>query len=558
MRLILQNIRLRFPAPISLLLICIIIGSSCSHVNVFMNEFIFSKWMILCLGSALILILFAIRDFKIKFSLNHYNLIIGAILICLFIYLLFKASQFVDVAILCIFCCFFITCILCSEYFDIQKAASLSFICSAGISTVVAIRQFFEGKELTGCYDNLVGFDITLILGVLSIVYILKECIPYNRYRLILYLLIALFSILVMMTKSRLAILSLMAGSIACFTNKKKNYFILIPVMILLSLFSYFDSNKSESTYGRGFILKTSASLLDSPNRILAGYGENGFRLNYMTRQSECLKIETDTSRQRASNINHPLNEFLLISIKYGVLASILILLLLGWILFNNETTPYARAIILVITIYSFFSYPLRYPVSWISLAVSFTSFLKAKKHSRTTKLAFRHSYVLLPIGIIIFVWAFNSINTNRDWKLAHTQAILGKKQESLINYDNLSKRMKSDDFIYNYSSYLHNLGQHTRAHALLSNIELVDYETTILSGKIKASMGQYDDALEDLQLAADMCPNRFLPLFEIYKIYEKTENKEGMRIYSNLIKNKQIKIPSRQIEHILRYVSEN
>jgi len=554
MRFLYSIIRLRELSVIPILLIGTIVSSSCFISNIFIEDFIFPKWVMFGLGTSLILILLVLSNFRKETLFNYYDILLGGIFILILLLLLFNASQFSDVENYSVFCCFCIICCLCSNLIDIQKLASISFICSAGISSIFAIYQFLEGQDLTGCYDNLVGFDIALILGILSIIYLLKFHVFKRKHQLILYFTILIFSILVVMTKSRLAIMTIMIGCTSFFP--KKRWTIIISSLSILCLISYYDSKKYESTYGRSFILKTSLTLLDSPSRILIGYGEDGFKSKYMTRQSELLKSETDAVKQRASNIIHPLNEFVLMTIKYGILIPILLLTILGFVLFNKGTSLYTKAIILVFITYAFFSYPLKYPISWIVIAVALTSKMKTIRNKKQLKFTIIHSFVLLTTGVMLLVFISNSVCLNRDWKIAHTQALLGKKQQALSNYYKLSKRLKTDEFIFNYASYFHNLGKNAEASSLLSNINLVDYETTMLSGKINTSLGLHEDAIKDFCLAYEMCPNRFSPLFEIYKIYEKTNNKNGQKIYSELILNKQIKVPSPQIDYILDYVS--
>lgn len=548
--------KLKKSTILSILFIGTIVGSSCFISNSFIDEFVFPKWVMFGWCTSLILIMFVFRNFRKDVKLNHYDILFGIIIILISLLLLFKASQFYDIKLVLIFCLFCVICRLCSNICDIQKLTLISFLFSAGISSIFAIRQFLENKDITGCYDNLVGFDITLVFGIMSILYLIKSYKIKRKYQSILFIVMLIFFILIVMTKSRLAILAIIIGYCSLFSNKRLT--ILISCLSIICIISFIDSKKNESTYGRGFILKTSMTLLDSPSKILMGYGEDGFKSNYMPRQAELLKAETVAVKQRASNIIHPLNEFVLMTIKYGILMPVLSLTLLGLIIFGKSNSSYSKSIALVLLTYSLFSYPLKYPISWISLAVALTISSENKTSTHKTRLILygTHSIVLFTVGCLLFLMISNSAYLNHNWKIAHTQALLGKKQQSLTNYHKLSQRMNTDEFIFNHASYFHNLGKNTEANSILSNINLVDYETMMLSGKIKESLGLYKDALNDFCLAYDMCPNRFFPLFEIYKIYEKTNNINGQRKYSELIRNKPIKVQSPQIDYIIDYVS--
>lgn len=552
---IVRFIRLqKWPRVESLFIFSTVVGSSCFISNTYMDEFTIPKWIAFCYGSSIFVLIYALSDVRHKVFCNVYELLLGLISFCILIFLVFKTHLFHDVTIWFVFNCFYIVCRMYSRQNNILNTASVSFIFSAGISSIVAIKQYIENKDLTGCYDNLVGLDITLLLGILSIIYLLKSQVYKKPTKLILCVAISIFLVIALMTKSRLFIMALGIGCIAYFPDKKK--ILIIPIVSILCLITCFDSRKNESTYGRSLILKTSITLLDSHSRILGGYGESGFKSNYMIRQSEQLKKETDVVRQRAANIIHPLNEFVLISIKYGIIILLLILMTLGVVLWSKTTTLYAKILILVIITYALFSYPLKYPISWIAIAVAMTSNMVNRKHQKRLKYKIHSSVPLLIVGSILFGFVCYSAQIHQDWKGAYTHAVLGQKEQSISKYSDLSKKFKSDEFLYNYSSYLYNLGMVTEANSVLTNISLQDYETNMLSGKIKMSMDLYEEALNSFRLAHDMCPNRFSPLFEIYKIYEKTNDREKQNEYAEIIRNKQIKIPSPQIQYIVDYVT--
>lgn len=51
------------------------------------------------------------------------------------------------------------------------------------------------------------------------------------------------------------------------------------------------------------------------------------------------------------------------------------------------------------------------------------------------------------------------------------------------------------------------------------------------------------------------MCPNRFIPLYQRFKIYREKGEWDKMLALGNIILNKRIKIPSRKIDIILNNV---
>lgn len=57
--------------------------------------------------------------------------------------------------------------------------------------------------------------------------------------------------------------------------------------------------------------------------------------------------------------------------------------------------------------------------------------------------------------------------------------------------------------------------------------------------------------ALKSLQLASEMCPNRFLSLYKMYIIYETTGDETNVLRMRNIVLNKEVKVNSRDVEVI-------
>lgn len=536
----------------ALLFCCAIICSSCFFTDSFMDQSTYPKWIMFGILTSLMLIWYGCEKHADKICYSNSDMLLGVVAVIILIIMTLNAYCFQDVAQWCVFCCFYVACRICKNYINIQKNAAIALVISAGICAVVAMTQLYVNQTLSGCYDNLVGLDITLILGILAIMDLLAS----RRYtplpKLMLWLSLGMFIILALMTQSRVFILSIMICMVIYIPARKK--LIITVALSVLCLFSFFYPKKTESSYGRLFILDTSLSLLNSPHRLITGYGENGFKKHYMVKQSERLKKESEAVKQRASNMSHPLNEFVMMAIKYGIFIPLIILVGFIRIMMKDTATAFQKSILAVIIIYMVFSYPLRYPITWIAIVLAM---VVDNDIESVNKLKVFSKMLLSAVGLILLGMTFFSIDSQKYWKTTYIQAILGKRQEALYHYCELSKILKSDEFIYNYASYLHNLGMDVESKQIISDIKVIDYETSILSGQINMSLNCYEEALKDFLLAYDMCPNRFLPLFEIYRIYEHTDNQEGQIAYRNLIRNKQIKIKSPEVDFMINYVGE-
>ena len=102
--------------------------------------------------------------------------------------------------------------------------------------------------------------------------------------------------------------------------------------------------------------------------------------------------------------------------------------------------------------------------------------------------------------------------------------------------------------FYYDYAAVLLEHKQSSQAIKILNNSATIDYDTQLLRGDIYADLHQYDKAISHYEEAASMCPNRFLPLYNQYKVYEEKKDTANMTSLRNVIINKTIKVPSYEI----------
>lgn len=559
-----QNI-ISFYVP-SIIMIILMVASTCFTSHSYIDIWILPKWIIFAYGTCAMLILSSIiriaksKDFIIS-NLNHNLIFCSGLLILIYLYFCSQSQK--DIIVFFILYSFCILCISLNKHIPILSIYSLSLIICGIISSIFAIIQIKENEEITGCYDNVVGFTLTIALASLSLIHLLiSEYDNKSVLSIFLKVLLIFFIILLFISKSRVALLSLCAGSIILI-NKKKKIIISCAILVIVSI-SVFNLQKKESTYGRWFILNTTLSLLDSPAKIAFGYGEDGFKQNYMIRQSQKLISESNETKQRASNIIHPLNEFLLLTIKYGMIAIIILALTLLFFFKNKHYNFYSKALVLTIVIFSLFSYPFKYPISYVTIAMAVASCDKSKWRIFQTKkdslYIFRRlntygvSLITLSLSFILLHITLELDTNMKKWKSAYENSILGNQELALRIYKETSYNNQSSGFIFNYASYLYNMGKYTEAEKLIQTSTLKDYETAVLSGKIKKAVGSDSLAIEQFKLAHDMCPNRFIPLFEIYKIY-RGNNKPMQERYATLILSKSIKIPSNQIDEILNTI---
>jgi tetratricopeptide (TPR) repeat protein len=88
------------------------------------------------------------------------------------------------------------------------------------------------------------------------------------------------------------------------------------------------------------------------------------------------------------------------------------------------------------------------------------------------------------------------------------------------------------------------------------------DYDIQMLYAYNCQKLGEWARAEKHLKLASNMCPNRFLPLFNLHEVYVNTQrNDDALNIAKHII-DKNVKIPSATIYSIKaqmkRYMEED
>lgn len=83
----------------------------------------------------------------------------------------------------------------------------------------------------------------------------------------------------------------------------------------------------------------------------------------------------------------------------------------------------------------------------------------------------------------------------------------------------------------------------------------LNDYDVQMLIGDNYLKLHDFAHAADRFNLAADMCPNRFMPLFNLFLTYKKSNQLNKAKQIAESIMHKPIKIPSRTIEDIKKII---
>lgn len=122
----------------------------------------------------------------------------------------------------------------------------------------------------------------------------------------------------------------------------------------------------------------------------------------------------------------------------------------------------------------------------------------------------------------------------------------------------------KNPCFLYDFGTYLSNENKlNFGAVVLVEASQLIqDYNLELSLGDIYDKKGDYLMAERHYLAASGMCPNRFTPLFFLFKMYEKMKMNEKATHMAHIINEKKIKVNSVSVNYIKfevrKYISEN
>ena len=534
----------------------LIVMSSCTYSNLFMDSIIFSKWICLYSLTGILLLVLPITSKTCKKAI-HVSDIDILVISCLFGGLVAFScsgigfSEFVRISFWLLL---YVLGRMLYCLFDLAHIINRTLLFIGIFTLGYCLSQYINGKEIYDIFDTSIGLALVISFAVVGCFNHMDFDKPLTHNWFVLLLSILLIITLVLL-KSRTGLLSLAAISMIYF-RKKKLVFIVLPIVFVVGL--YLFSIKEDSTRGRSFIYSTTFSMLDSPAKILFGHGSDEFKNKYMLYQARALENEEFEIKQRADNIKHPLNEFLLLLVEHGVVSLVIVLVGCAMLLYMLPCNPFLTATLAVIFTFSLFAYPFNYPITYVMLAVS----LAAAPSRKYTRFRFRYSSavkMLSVAGLLLLSFSLPLSKKHHEWKQAYNKFRLGFHYEALEKYADLYSNLHySPEFIYNYVSVLCKAGYKEKALMTMSECRVYNYETELLRGDVAFLNADYSTALSHFQMASKMCPNRFVPLYAMYQVYGEMADRYAQLSIADEIINKPIKVPSDVIDNIIYTINED
>lgn len=295
----------------------------------------------------------------------------------------------------------------------------------------------------------------------------------------------------------------------------------LLAVTLMIILYYY----KQDSADGRIFIWSRCFDMIKE--RPLFGYGRYGFQGHYMMTQAEYFRLNPDSPYiMIADNVISPFNEYIKLTVNYGLVGlffSIVLLLSVIRKLFNSDKKTKVLGLSFVASVFVMcqFSYPFQYNAMWLLIFFAITPALIQPKKELVIPGYFRIIFsTLLIVGLGL---SLRNMYYEMKWTEIAIRARKGRVTRMLPYYEEMKSVMISNPlFFYNYSA---ELNYDKRYKESLDIIKLCsdswnDYNVQILYTDNYAKMGNIDSALIACDLAYNMIPCRFEPLYRKMLIY--------------------------------------
>lgn len=428
---------------------------------------------------------------------------------------------------------------------------------------------------IMGSFDNPAGFA-----AVLSLVFPIGLTLLARAKKIESYLTVAgliVIAMAVFFSGSRtgmLAIIISFAAFLLLKTNIKDKFrqfkyhklllVILWGLIICGAFILYYQ--KKDSADGRLLIWKVSfAMMTDKP---ILGHGIGAFQAKYMDYQAEYFGSNPDSKfKFLTDNVKHPFNEFTKVAVELGIVGVTVIFLFILFVLCKitkskNENRELVLSGLTSFFVLACFSYPLQYVATWLLLAFYLSAMLPSKEiRIRNSRIS-----IITRIGIVVacifaLSYIIRQVGVERKWKIIAMSSLKGNTEEMLPEYRKLylTALKQNPFFLYNYGAELNIAGRFDESIAILTECKkrFNDYDLQMLMADNYYKKGETEKAIQAYQHASAMIPCRFLPIYQLLKIYKETGETEIAIKYANEIINKKVKVPSVTVSFIQRKVRE-
>lgn len=525
--------------------------------NNFTDQYIIPKWYAFIMIT-LVISLSIITVKTVRFIVD--KLTFGFIL--LFLYIIFHAlySGNSSMVILILISWLLLYCFFKQQYLISKNIISIIIMVGIISQAVYGMVQYFcimpsnSKIAISGSYDNPAGFAMCLSIGF---PFLFEGVMSKKKFVKILSIIGGcIVALAIFLSESRTGIISIAIVSCiyACrrykliITKQKKliiSLVLFIGIVIGIVLFAL----KKDSTYGRINIWNiTTKMILNNP---IYGAGIDSFNSLYMPEQAKYFEQNPNSKcSQLADNVNHPLNEFLCITFEFGIIALLLMLSVLFFaIKYNIKQQKVLSIYMLIVCV--MFSYPFKYPFIWVISCFVLAQLSMNVPIIRviTFQLNWLSKIIFLLILSIFICIGIKELNKELTW----TKISIEMDNKS---YRNLYNKWPNNSlFTYNYAALLHYDGQYAESLEVILECEkrYNDYDVQMIIAENYRRLKNWELSEKHFILASNMCPNRFMPYYNLMCMYRENGSSKKAICMAKKIISKPVKIHSTMISFIIK-----
>ncbi|MDR1115489.1 MAG: O-antigen ligase family protein [Tannerella sp.] len=354
---------------------------------------------------------------------------------------------------------------------------------------------------------------------------------------------------------------------------KRKTHTIVIPVVLSLMIGGFvflLAQYKNDSASGRLLIWKVAWSgIKDAP---VQGQGFNAFQARYGHYQAAYFQQHAGNEKEImiADNMTVAMNDYVETAFNLGFIG--LLLLVAFWLsLFgkiagqarseaSNGTKVVAVTVLVIFLVGSgFYFLEKMLPVKVIALffAAQLGSSCKSIVNVCIRPILMKSIAAMLMIFSCFTGYATgNKTKHYADWNQANMLAQFGYLEEAKAKYELVYPHLRHNGLFLFFDA--RNLYENKAYLQCLEYMEAAKPQRTgdrflVLLGDAFHHTGDDKNAIIQYEYASYMVPNRFRPLYKLFKLYEETDNTHYALEIAQRIVNKRIKVDSYEVRGIKR-----
>ena len=361
-----------------------------------------------------------------------------------------------------------------------------------------------EDFMVTGSFPNPGPYGGFLAVAFVSMFWLVRRGV---RYRMPLYVAMAVTGVMLVVSDSRAAWVAALGG-VAALLPIWKNRWAWIAGGILGGVFVFgLYAYRPGSVEARLLIWQVCVRLISE--RPFLGYGVGTLPQYYMNAQAEYFGEHPDSPFAIVANNNYQaFNEFIHLGVEQGIVG---VILFVGLIFACAKASSFP--LLLAWLLFSLFSYPADIPACMFVLVGLFALCAKREK---LFVLSIRRVYVVIPCLLLLFA---GNVNGRYCYAMKHVES--SEKAMFPLNMDYMLRFVRAKQEIGVFERM-------TREVCVSTDI-LCDM------GDIYKANGYVEKADSCYRLACAMVPCRIVPLYKLFVLYRDIDPERG-RVYAQKI----------------------